>query len=93
MQIVTSWMEEGIELGIELGIAQGLEQAREQFLAQGARDLLMFQLSKRFGDLDSGLRQRIKDFSLEQIQDLSVALFDLSSLDDLVQWVSCHSQN
>ena len=70
MQIVTSWMEEGI--------AQGREQ--------GARDLLMFQLSTRFGELDSELQQSIEDFSLEQIQNLSGALFDLSSLDDLVQW-------
>ena len=89
MQIVTSWMEEGIEQGIEQGIAQGREQGREE----GARDLLMLQLSQRFGDLDSGLRQRIEDFSLEQIQDLSGALFDLSSLDDLVQWVSRYSKN
>ena len=61
MQIVTSWMEEGIEQGRE----------------EGAKSLLLYQLSKRFGDVDPDLQQSIEGFSLSQIQDLSEALFDL----------------
>ena len=35
MQIVTSWMEQGIEQGLQQGIEQGLRQGIEQGLQQG----------------------------------------------------------
>ncbi len=71
MQIVTSWMEEGIE--------QGKEQA--------TLSLVMRQLPRRVGTLTPELEQRVQQLSLTQLEDLAVALLDFSSVTDLEAWL------
>lgn len=71
MQIVTSWMEEGIE--------QGKEQA--------TLSLVMRLLPRRVGTLTPELEQRVEQLSLTQLEDLAVALLDFSSVTDLEVWL------
>ncbi|KZL48779.1 DUF4351 domain-containing protein [Nodularia spumigena] len=71
MEIVTSWMEEGIE--------QGKEQA--------TLSLVMRLLPRRVGTLTPELEARVQQLSLTQLEDLSVALLDFSSVEDLTVWL------
>jgi Domain of unknown function (DUF4351)/Putative transposase, YhgA-like len=71
MQIVTSWMEEGI--------SQGKQEATVS--------LIMRLLRARVGMLTPELEQRVQQLSLTQLEDLAVALLDFSSVEDLEVWL------
>ncbi len=71
MEIVTSWMEKGIERGIE----------------QGEQKIVKRQLKRRFNNIDSSLESRIDSLSVEQIENLADAIFDLQSIEDLINWL------
>lgn len=79
MQIVTSWMEQGIAEGITQGIAQGV--------TQGERSLILRQLTRRLGDIPEELRSRIAELPLEQLDILGEALLDFRGMDDLTNWL------
>ena len=79
MEIVTSWMEKGIEQGIEQGIERGAKQ--------GKQDLVLRMLRKRLGTLASQMEARIDALSVEQLEDLAVALLDFSTSSDLTAWL------
>jgi predicted transposase YdaD len=87
MQIVTSWMEQGIEQGIERGIEQGIEQGIERGIEQGERSLILRLLTRRIGEVSPNLRSQIQSLSLKQLEALGEALLDFSQPDDLVNWL------
>ncbi len=72
MQIVTSWMERGIEQGRTLE----------------ALSLIVRQLERRVGPLDSPVRQQIEALTLEALEQLSTALLDFTGPEDLQQWLT-----
>ena len=59
MEIVTSWMEKGIERGIEQGIERGIKQ--------GEQTLINRQLKRRF-NISEELENRINNLSINQIE-------------------------
>ncbi|HLP88679.1 MAG TPA: DUF4351 domain-containing protein, partial [Nostocaceae cyanobacterium] len=71
MQIVTSWMEKGIEQGI----------------TQGELRIIKKQLKRRFINIEPSLEKRIDSLSSEKLENLSEAIFDLQSLEDLIKWL------
>lgn len=75
MQIVTSWMEQGIE--------QGLQQGRQE----EALALILRQLPRRVGTVEPELQERIRQLSLTQLETLAEALLDFSTSEDLVNWL------
>ena len=75
MEIVTSWMERGIN--------QGLRQGIEREFA-----LVLRQVNRRFGGLNPTLEAQIRDLSIEQVEDLGEALFDFQTEADLVNWLN-----
>ncbi|MGA9378764.1 MAG: DUF4351 domain-containing protein, partial [Phormidium sp.] len=52
--------------------------------------LVLRLLSRRFGELSPKLRERISNLPLSVLEDLSEALLDFSSLDDLLAWLEAH---
>jgi hypothetical protein len=72
MQIVTSWMEKGIEQGIE----------------QGERSLVLRLLSCRVGTLTEAVQSRLNTLSMPQMENLAEALLDFSSEADLDAWLA-----
>ncbi|MBD2486360.1 DUF4351 domain-containing protein [Aulosira sp. FACHB-615] len=76
MEIVTSWMRQGIEQGIEQGAN------RE------ARSLVLRLLSHKLGELPQEVRSQIDVLSLTQLESLGEALLDFSSLLDLTNWLA-----
>lgn len=72
MEIVTSWMERGVERG-----------ARQQTEA-----LILRQLNHRFRQMAGPIEQQLRTLSLSQLEALSEALLDFSTETDLVNWLA-----
>ncbi|MBD2066726.1 DUF4351 domain-containing protein [Leptolyngbya sp. FACHB-671] len=83
MEIVTSWMQEGIERGLE----QGLEQGRQE----GEIAVISRLLSRKFGAVDAELQERLRQLSIAQLEDLAEALLDFSTKADLMDWLNRRS--
>jgi len=71
MQIVTSWMEEGIEQGAQ----------------QEARSLILRLLARKVGALPDSVRSQIATLTLSQLERLGESLLDFSQLEDLEAWL------
>jgi hypothetical protein len=72
MQFTTSWEEKGIERG-----------RREE-----GRAIVFRLLNRRVGALPEGIRSEVEALPLEQLEALSEALLDFTSLSDLEAWLS-----
>lgn len=79
MQIVTSWMEQGIAEGRTEGISVGRTEE--------ARSLILRQLSRRAGILPSEVRSQVQSLPLPQLESLGEALLDFTSVEDLEKWL------
>ncbi|WP_017295298.1 DUF4351 domain-containing protein [Geminocystis herdmanii] len=79
MEIVTSWMEEGIEIG---------EKRAEK---RGEQNLIKRQIKRRFNYLSQELDTKINSLSLPQIESLADAIFDFQSLDDVIHWLEINT--
>ncbi|NJO74484.1 MAG: DUF4351 domain-containing protein [Leptolyngbyaceae cyanobacterium RM1_406_9] len=72
MEIVTSWMGEGIQQGIQ----------------QGEISIILRQLHRRLGQLDPQLEVQVRNLSIQQVEELGEALLDFSTETDLVNWLN-----
>ncbi|MBW4698487.1 MAG: DUF4351 domain-containing protein [Aphanocapsa lilacina HA4352-LM1] len=96
VDIVTSWMEEGMLLGREEGIVRGREEGivrgREEGLIQGRQEeaLILVQrlLNRRLGELDTETLERVRTLSVAELEALSEALLDFRELADLLTWLA-----
>ena len=84
MEMVTSWMEEGIERGVERGIEQGLEKGIER----GEEAIVLRQLRRRFGDIPEALELRIHSLGRPVRESFAEALLDFTSLADAETWLT-----
>jgi hypothetical protein len=75
MEIVTSWMEEGIKQGKQ----------------HEARSLILGQLRKRLGSLEPQTKARIEALSIERLEHLSESLLDFASPADLTNWLDAQA--
>ncbi|WP_341528206.1 DUF4351 domain-containing protein [Nostoc sp. UHCC 0302] len=71
MEIVTSWMREGIQRGQQ----------------QEAITLIMRQLTRRFGSLTPQLQEQIQSLPVVELENLGEALLDFSTIADLESWL------
>jgi predicted transposase YdaD len=83
-------------LGIELketrvyqdAKAEGREQGHEEGRVEEARVLLLKQLTHKLGELSLGVVDKVNALSIDQLESLGVALFDLSNVTDLNNWLN-----
>ena len=80
MQIVTSWMEEGIE--------KGREEGREEGRKEGTLQLVLRQLARRVGELSTPTAGRIRSLSQTELEALAEALLDFQAPGELERWLS-----
>ncbi|KAF0250166.1 MAG: hypothetical protein FD167_432 [bacterium] len=83
MQIVTSWMEDGIQQGLQQGKKEGLQQGKKD----GELALILRLVKKRFGVVTRTIESKIGNLSLEKLEELGEALFDFTSEKDLANWM------
>lgn len=73
-------LEEGLEQGIEQGIERGIETGR----ARGMREVLVRQLSRRFGPLPESAAARLEEVqSTEELARLAERVLQARSLAEL----------
>jgi predicted transposase YdaD len=79
MQIVTSWMEQGI--------AEGEQRGR----TEEARSLVTRLLMCRVGTLPSNIEAQVQLLNLQELEALGEALLDFAQLSDLTDWLRSNS--
>ncbi len=76
---------------LQKGLQQGLQQGKQEGLQQGKQEealsLIMRLLTRRFGEIDSQLQERVQRLSLVQLEELSEALLDFEAVTDLTVWL------
>ncbi len=78
MEIITSWMEVGMQRGLETGLQRGLQRETS----------LIFRLiERRLGGLNPELTSRIRQLPIEVLEALGEALWDFQTEADLVEWL------
>jgi len=78
MEIVTSWME------------QGIKQGRQEGRQEGELAVLLRQLNRRFGKVGVRLQARLRKLPIERLEAMAEALLDFKTVDDLKQWLDEH---
>ncbi len=84
MELTTSWKEEGIQIGLKQGRLEGKLEGK----LEGERAVVLRLLARRFGELSVRDRKRIERLSIEQLDELAVALLDFASKSDLKTWLA-----
>lgn len=79
MEIVTSWMEEGIVKGRREGRSEGRDE--------GVRKIVVRQLKRQVGKLPAPMATAVAGLSTAQLEDLGDALLRFTSADDLADWL------
>jgi len=79
-------LEEGRQEGRQEGREEGLEAGRQQEAAA----LAIRQLSRRFGSLNEGCRERLSTLPLQQLEQLAEELLDFTEPGDLQAWFDNH---
>jgi Domain of unknown function (DUF4351)/Putative transposase, YhgA-like len=86
MQIVTSWMREGLAQGLEQGLEQGRSQEQEESRRREAR-LLLKVLRGKFESVSTEAATAIESLSLEQLDDLADRVAEFTVAADLQAWL------
>jgi predicted transposase YdaD len=76
MQIVTSWMQTGIEQGRR----------------EGEVSIVMRLLRRKIGELNPEVEAQVRELPDSQLEALSEALLDFTSIDDLIYWFDRHEK-
>ena len=68
---------------IRQGRQQGMEEGRQRGVQEGERTILRGLINKRFGELPAWVDQRLATLSQSELEDLSLRLFDVRTIDEL----------
>jgi predicted transposase YdaD len=68
---------------LQKGLQQGLQQGKQE----EALSLIIRLLTRRFGEIDSQLQERVQRLSLVQLEELSEALLDFEAVTNLTVWL------
>jgi predicted transposase YdaD len=67
-------------------LKEGLQQGEQQ----GESVLVLRQLTKRFGEIEFSMREKIKKLPTTELEILGEILLDFSQLQDLIDWLEVH---
>jgi hypothetical protein len=70
---------------------QDRERAIQEGNLQGEQRLVIRQLNRRIGEIDSSLIEQVNGLSIEQLESLGEALLDFNSVADLEAWLNQQS--
>ena len=86
--IYTARLDEARQEGIQQGVQQGIQQGVQQGVQQEATLLVIRLLKRKVGELSPSLEAKIMGLPLSTLEDLSEALVDFNSNDDLNNWLN-----
>ncbi|MFM6621639.1 MAG: DUF4351 domain-containing protein, partial [Dolichospermum sp.] len=76
-----------VTTGERVGYERGIEEGRQEGRQEGEQLVILKLLKKRLGELSPETTQRIQSLSVNQLENLSEALLDFSSMADLLNWL------
>lgn len=82
--------EEGRQEGRQEGWQEGRQEGRQEGQLTEARNLVLRQLTRRYGALPEAAQNQISQLSLSLLEQLSEALLDFDCLTDLEAWLDSH---
>ena len=91
MQIVTSWMEQGIAEGRAEGRTEGRTEGIAEGRTEEGRSLVLRQLARRVGTPPTSVAAQVQALELQQLEALGEALLDFAQLSDLTDWLQGNS--
>jgi predicted transposase YdaD len=71
-------------------VAQATAKGKAEGIQEGEASLVLRQLKRRIGEVDSELEVRIRSLSVAQLEDLGEALLEFASISDLLAWLESH---
>ena len=80
--------QEVVEVGRQEGRQEGLQAGLQEGLRVGEADLILRQLTRKYGTLTSEVNQQIKALTIAELGDLGEALLDFVEISDLETWLS-----
>ncbi|WP_179746624.1 DUF4351 domain-containing protein, partial [Alloalcanivorax xenomutans] len=73
--------QEGIKQGLKQGLSQGLEKGLEQGSTTEARNILLRQLRRRFGEVSAEIETRLNGASREQMEDWIDRVYEVETME------------
>jgi hypothetical protein len=70
---------------------QDREQAKQEGRQEGEQRLVLRQIDRLFGTIDSSLVDKVRSLSVDELENLGVALLDFSDVADLENWLTQHA--
>jgi predicted transposase/invertase (TIGR01784 family) len=70
--------------------AEGKAEGKAEGIQEGEASLVLRQLKRRIGEIDSELEVHIRSLSVVHLEELGEALLDFSSTSDLLAWLESH---
>ena len=64
-----------------------MQQSIQQGLQEGESYLILRQLNRRFGEISDELVAKVKSLPIDELENLSLAIFDFQSLAYLHAWL------
>jgi predicted transposase YdaD len=86
MEVINPWVEKGRREGLQKGELIGLQKGKQEGLAHEQKVILK-QLQKRFGSVPTEVEEGVKKLDLDGLESFAEAIFDFSSIDDLIVWL------
>ena len=77
--------QEGRQEGMHLGRKEGMQQGRKEGMQQGEAQVLVRQLSRKFGELPPDIRHKIESADSERLLQWSERVLTARSLDEVLQ--------
>jgi predicted transposase/invertase (TIGR01784 family) len=81
-------LQEGRQEGRQEGLRRGLREGRREGKQAALVETNLRLLRHRFGRLDAETQQRIQALSLQGLRELSLALLDFRTREDLTRWLN-----
>lgn len=76
-----------LQEGVRQGLQQGQQIGREEGRQEGEAALIIRQLNRRLGSVDSTTQEQIRNLSSFQLEELGEALLDFADATDLATWL------
>ncbi len=68
-------------------VIKGMQEGRQEGIIEGQTALILRQVARRTGEIPPETTTRIRQLSLEQLEDLGEILLDFTSQEDLIAWL------
>ncbi len=76
---------------VAVGREEGLQAGLQEGLRVGEADLILRQLTRKYGTLTPEVNQQIKSLTIAELGDLGEALLDFVEMSDLEAWLNVES--